>query len=356
MTHAQIQFSADELLADHDFEAPLFAGTVRCHGGFDAQGAYVPPRTKHRWPAIHAWEAEHARAFGKLALDVELAAWPEHYPNVAQARYLLGEGVAAPMVGSLTRIGTLEGFGAGIRFAAFNNLQNHVVEGVRGTATGHLGNGLYEAHARDEAGHEQQGGHQQMWFAARDIAFGKPVLGATIQGLLQRMMPGGPRVAGGGPPMLRTMGQAPTQGPPIEPLVRAQLMQMIGLLFIEVSAFHTFAWAEALLGDSKLVAGDGEAGKLVSYIRADEAPHVAYLKVTLNELRERTFRGTDGRLYPGREVVDPMWQQALAASLGPGREQNRRFQIENVESALEKHVRRDDILARFHALETVPQD
>ena len=35
--------------------------------------------------------------------------------------------------------------------------------------------GLYEAHARDEAGFEDEGGHKQMWFAARDIAFENPV-------------------------------------------------------------------------------------------------------------------------------------------------------------------------------------
>ena len=47
---------------------------------------------------------------------------------------------------------------------------------------------------------------------------------------------------------------------------------MAGLLLIEVSAFHTFAWAEAVLSDGELVAGDGEAARLVSYIRTDEAP------------------------------------------------------------------------------------
>ena len=33
--------------------------------------------------------------------------------------------------------------------------------------------------------------------------------------------------------------------------------RMIGLLLIEISAFHGFAWAEAVLGDIDLVAGDG---------------------------------------------------------------------------------------------------
>ncbi len=34
--------------------------------------------------------------------------------------------------------------------------------------------------------------------------------------------------------------------------------RMIGLLLIEISAFHGFRWAEAVLGDTELVAGDGQ--------------------------------------------------------------------------------------------------
>ncbi len=43
--------------------------------------------------------------------------------------------------------------------------------------------------------------------------------------------------------------------------------RMIGLLLIEISAFHGFQWAEEVLGDAELVAGDGAAATLVSYIR-----------------------------------------------------------------------------------------
>ena len=60
---------------------------------------------------------------------------------------------------------------------------------------------------------------------------------------------------------------------------------MISLLFIEISAFHGFIWAEGVLGDTDVCAGDGEAARIVSYIRADETPHVAYLRVALSEGR-----------------------------------------------------------------------
>ena len=49
---------------------------------------------------------------------------------------------------------------------------------------------------------------------------------------------------------------------------RSVVGRMIGLLLIEISAFHGFRWAEAVLGDTDLVAGDGAAATLVSYIRS----------------------------------------------------------------------------------------
>ena len=50
-------------------------------------------------------------------------------------------------------------------------MQQHFAESIDGTAIAHLQRGLFEAHARDEAGWEEEAGHKQMWFAARDIAF-----------------------------------------------------------------------------------------------------------------------------------------------------------------------------------------
>ena len=69
---------------------------------------------------------------------------------------------------------------------------------------------------------------------------------------------------------------------------------MVRVLFIEISAFHTFAWAEAWLSDRELVEGDGAAARLVRYIRADETPHVDYLRTALSEMRDRTWIGETG--------------------------------------------------------------
>ena len=69
----QLTWTGDELLAGHDVAEPLVAGGVRCHGGFDADGAYVSPRTRNRVPAITAWQESHRDAFGTEILDVPLA-------------------------------------------------------------------------------------------------------------------------------------------------------------------------------------------------------------------------------------------------------------------------------------------
>src|SRR5262249_26041327 len=130
------------------------------------------------------------------------------------------------------------------------------------------------------------------------------------------------------------------------------LRRMVGLLFIEVSAFHTFAWAEDVLSDTELVAGDGAAAALVSYVRADETPHVDYLRTALTEMRDRTFMGSSGRKIPGREVIGTLWDAALAQSLGPNRENFVKTAITEVQHALASHPRRAAILEEFHAIGT----
>ena len=63
---------------------------------------------------------------------------------------------------------------------------------------------------------------------------------------------------------MRKAAEALRRFPDLDLTFEMMLRRMIGLLFIEVSAFHTFAWAEAVLSDTDLVAGDGEAAALVA--------------------------------------------------------------------------------------------
>ena len=233
MTTLQTEFTTEELLASHPGTEPLVAGGQRCHGGFADDGSYVPPRTRFRVPAIEAWREHHRETFGTEVIDVPLETWPVHFPNIEQARYLIQQGVREPLIATLTRIGTVEGYGANIRLLKPTNLQRHFAEDITGTALDHLGRGLFEAHGRDEAGFEEQAGHRDMWFAARDIAFPEPAPDIDIEKMLERMGFGQTPPGSAGPPRLLPAD--------IDPELEFMTALMIRILFIEVSAFHTFS-------------------------------------------------------------------------------------------------------------------
>jgi hypothetical protein len=341
MTTDQVTFTAAELLSDHAIVEPLIAGGVRCHGGYDASGTYVSPRTRFRNPAIEAWQAKHVADFGTEILHVPLDTWPAHYPNVAQARHLITAGVPEPLIATLTRIGTVEGLGANIRLLQPENLQRFFDEDIAGTATDHLGGGLFEAHGRDEAGWEEEAGHKDMWFAARDIAFGSPTADVDIDAMLERM---GFGQQGPGAAVERRLPDD------IAPELEAVASIMIRVLLIEVQAFHTFAWAEDWLADRDLVAGDGRAAQLVSHIRADETPHVGYLKTAVTEMRDRTWIGTSGKRYAGTDMIGRLWDRLLDDSLGAGRAVTRKAVIGEVEHWAGKRPNGADIVAEFHAI------
>ena len=346
----QLEWTEAELLETHKVVEPLVADGVKCHGGFDDNGEYVSPRTKNRWTAINNWKAEHAKNFGTELLDIGLDRWPAHYPNVAQAKYLLEQGVTEPMISTLTRVGTVEGFGAFLRYSPIPDLQANFDEPIKGTAMAHLGGGLFEAHARDEAGYEDEGGHKQMWFAARDVAFERPVNDDQTQIMLARM-----GIGAGANTQQKSTGilsqlNADRMLPDLDADLESLIQRMTSLLLIEISAFHIFAWAEEVLGDTDLTAGDGEAAKLVAYIRADETPHVEYLKTTLTEMRDRTFIGQSGKKYAGTDVIGQVWDTAVANSIGPGREANLQTQHNELLHALKARNNGDDILAGYEAL------
>jgi hypothetical protein len=339
----QVEFTEEELLANVDVKEPLIAGGVVCHGGFDNNGEYVSPRTKHRIPAIRVWGEQNSDRFSTELIDIDMQRWQRTFPNVTQAKFLIRSGVPEPLMATLTRIGTVEGFGGNIRLLKPTNLQQHFVEDVRGTAIDHLGTGLFEAHGRDEAGWEEEAGHKDMWFASRDIAFGQPTADLDIEAMLARMGFGQGRPGAGGDRLLPS-------DIPME--LESMVALMIRVLFIEISAFHTFAWAEEWMSDTDLVAGEGEAARLVSYIRADETPHVGYLRTTLSELRDRTWVGDGGRQHDGADMIQRIWDPLLAQSLESGRAEGRKATLDEVKFWCDKRANGADILAEFHSLAT----
>ncbi len=349
----QLEWTEDELLTTDDVVEPLVVGGVRCHGGFDGAGVYHSPRTRSRVPAIDAWQQHHAATFGTDLIDVPLSTWPETYPNVAQAKFLIREGVTGPIITTLTRIGTVEGFGAMIRYANVGDPQRHFDDSITGTALAHLHRGLFEAHARDEAGFDAEAGHKQMWFAARDVAFENPVTEDETARMLERMGIGSGGSAAPDPQRIRRQMEEARVFADLNLEFEMLIQRMINILLIEISAFHTFAWAESVLSDTDLVAGDGTAARLVSYIRQDETPHVEYLKTALTEMRDRTFVGESGRKHAGTKIVGKLWDRGLAESLGPRREQTLTLTLREVEHALDGNPRRDALLEEFHEHGTI---
>jgi hypothetical protein len=344
VTTLQTEYSEAELLASHAGTEPLIAGGVRCHGGFDEDGSYVPPRTLHRVPAIEAWREKHREDFDAEVIDVPLETWPEHFPNLAQARFLIQRGVTEPLVATLTRIGTLEGLGANIALLRPTDLQRHFVEDIRGTSIDHLGRGLFEAHGRDEAGFEEEAGHRDMWFAARDIAFPEPGPDIDVQKMLERM--------GFGQGSPGTGSNTRLLPDDIDANLELMVALMVRILLIEVQAFHTFAWADAWLGDPDLVAGEGSAAEIVRHIRADETPHVGYLATALTEMRDRTWIGESGTHHPGSEMVGRIWDVLLDRSIGSGRAESLAAVLGEVEFWCERHTDGAEVLEGFHALAT----
>ena len=320
-----MRWSEAEILAEDPALEPYVVSGHRCHGGIDADGRYHSPRSRFRNAAIAAWQDQHRDHFGTELFDVGLDAWPPPTPNVAQSRFLLERGVRDPVIAALTRIGTVEGFGGAMRLWTVADLQSYFVDPIAGTTLDHLP-AMFEAQARDEAGWGDQFGHRDMWFLARDLAFESPAVEDLTDLMLFRL---GVTPAPGAPAPTaqetrsRQLAEQVVANLPLE--IEALIQRMVNLLLIEISAAHLFAWAEELLADSQLVAGDGVAAELVAAIRQDESPHVEYLRTALSEMRDRSFVGRDGQPLPGAAVVNDLWARGLADSTGARREANLRL-------------------------------
>lgn len=332
----KLEWTREELLSDLPYDEPLFAGGVRCHGGFK-DGRYVSPRTRHRAPAIAAWQ-DRLRAEGQALVDVPRQFVPPHYPSYPQARLLLCEGVREPVVRALTTISIVEGFGARIRDLALPDLSREVKEDLAGTALAHLGGGLFEAHARDEAGFREEGGHKQMWEAARDLGLAKPEIPDDV---LLAMMRGGGR------------GERRRLFPELSGRLEDMVAFLSNVMIVEIFAEDVFEWGKALLGDGEVSADPVGAPALVAAIQSDEKPHVEYLRTALSELRARTLRSPDGKFeISGAAVVDRTLETQLRAiaTTRPARERN------DVRAAIHRAIadepRATALARRFEALDS----
>ena len=297
---SKLNFSKEEILANVATREPLIVNGVKCHGGFDADGHYRSPRTAFRVPAIKAWQEQHVATSGTALFEIPADTVSPQVPNVAQVKFLLRAGVRKPMVRWLSEIAIVEGFGAMIRELPVPPLASFIREETAGTAITHLTGGLFEAHARDEAGWTEEGGHRQMWDAARDAAFSNPAISPEIYtSIISRRGAGQPAAL------------FPELGEPVERLIRF----MVNVLAIEVFAASTFAWAEEILSDPEVSDSPDHAANLVRYIRSDESPHVEYLRTALSEIQARTLLTLDGKPISGRKVVNDLAERGIRMML-----------------------------------------
>ncbi len=333
-------YSEEELLRSHDYARPQVEAGHRLHGGFTASGEYVPPRTLVRGAAIEAWSAALRRRGGDLlAADATLLEGIR-YPNGAQLKLLLLEGLGQTFWDMLTITGHIEARGRMLVDMPFPEFADFALEDTRELAVGHLKKGLLRAHGLDEGGEPSLGvgGHDVMWFALRDLAFGDerypdPVVPQNIarpEGLT-RLHPALP--------------EAPQRG----------MDFLLNLLLIEFRAELGFSLSEQLLRDPELFrarrAEAEHAAEIVGRIRLDEEIHVRSLRLYLGELQQLHFRGADGARIRGAELIDPLWRDLVhwATREQPKRAaaQQREVLTGNILSAPEG----PRILAAFNALE-----
>ena len=293
----KLRYSSEELLAEAEYARPHRAGKWRLHGGFDAQGRYLSPRSVGRRAAIDAWtHALRKRGGDLLPADSSMLAG-DRYPSEAQQKLLLQSGLGQTFWNSMTITGLIEARGAMLAEVEFPDFQVVVEEDVGSMALGHLNKGMLRAHGIDEGGEPERGigGHDAMWFAARDLAFGET----------DWPMPEVPESIG-------RPEQPGRLAPGLPPAIEQTTLFLMNLLLIEFRAENLFAFNEQLLRDPELFTGrraDAEqAAELVDRIRQDERIHVESLRLYLGELENSTLRLESGERVPGREVLRPLFE------------------------------------------------
>jgi len=293
-----LEYAPDELLGEHAYATPQVVAGLRCHGGFDAAGRYLSPRTLGRADACLRWtEALRARGGAPVPVDASLLAGAR-FPTPAQQRVLLRHGLLRSFWNNLTITGKIEARGRVLAGLRFPGLQAMVVEDVSSWAPGHLNGGMLRAHGLDEGGEPERGigGHDAMWFALRDLAFGPEAF---------------PDVE---PPARIGRNVSSRELPDLPEPHEQAIVFLMNLLLIELRAEIGFAFTEEVLRDPALFverrSQAEEAAGVVGRIRQDELIHTASLCLYLGELRACTLRTTRGERC-GADLLDPLWARMV---------------------------------------------
>ena len=148
---SKIEWTREELLADAPVDEPLIAGGVRCHGGF-ADGALRVAADAEPGAGDRGLASAAARRRPARWSTCRAASCRRTIRTTRRRSCCCRKACASRVTRSLTMISIVEGFGAIIRDLPVPDFARDVVGDLGGTALAHLGTGLFEAHARDEAG------------------------------------------------------------------------------------------------------------------------------------------------------------------------------------------------------------
>ena len=101
----KLSYSTEEILAHHPYARPHTEAGYKLHGGFDADGKYISPRTLNRWPAIQAWsDALKSKGHDVVDASPQLLVG-DAFPSAAQQKFLLELGLGQTLWDSLTITG-----------------------------------------------------------------------------------------------------------------------------------------------------------------------------------------------------------------------------------------------------------
>ena len=292
-------YTPEDIEAEHDYTTSHIECGLRLHGGFDEDGVYLSPRTKHRWDAVNAWhENLERRSVPVVEATTELLTEP-NFPNVDQQIHLLKHGIEQSFWDSLTITGLIEARGRALAEVDAPDFQQVIQEDVSGTALGHMAKGLLRTHGWDEGGvpGSDIGGHDVMWFAVRDLVFGQD----------KYPLPEAPASIGR-EKNEREMLQLPQEH---EMLISF----LMNLLMIEVRAERAFDFYERVMRSEEVFQERRREAEhaiaLVNRIRQDESVHVAWLCVAISEFRSFTVKAVDGSTMAGADILDPIWEKMV---------------------------------------------
>jgi hypothetical protein len=334
----KLVYTEDELFRDHVYAAPHVVAGRRMHGGFLADGSYQPPRALVREAALDAWtDALRDRGGDLLDAHADLLDG-ERVPSIEQSKVLLRNDLGATFWNSLTITGKIEARGRLLAEVAFPDLQPAIVDDISTMAIGHLGKGLLRAHGIDEGGDPANGigGHDVMWFVARDLAFGcdahpdvdppdniaRPEAGARLM-------------------------------PEVAPEIEGLLSLLMNLLVIEFRAEIGFASTQAVLRSAELFTDRrpdaDEAAEIIGRIRSDEEIHVRSLRLYLGELASVTFKTVDGGTVSGAELISRFWGGLVRWATVDQPPLFARQQHDAIAARIARHPEADRVMAEFVA-------